>query len=152
MLRRGNTSTSTSSLSTVEKRLGGKASFELPEEDIEAVRTHFGGALSLDTAPLRLHSNVTCVARAQSAKEAEWLDWKVRKCLIGRLNELLVRNAPQHAFSNPRPSPIFLQRKYPSILDEFEQFINRAHGKRLAVFLDYDGEDTGGIEEFEGGM
>ena len=32
-----------------------------------------------------------------------------------------------------------LQRKYPSLLEEFNAFSSRAHGKRLAVFLDYDG-------------
>ena len=33
-----------------------------------------------------------------------------------------------------------LQAQYPSLLEHFAQFEERAEGKRVAVFLDYDGE------------
>lgn len=32
-----------------------------------------------------------------------------------------------------------LQCKYPSALASFEQIANRANGKRISLFLDYDG-------------
>ena len=35
--------------------------------------------------------------------------------------------------------PLVLQVKYPSALTSFEQITNFAKGKRIALFLDYDG-------------
>lgn len=32
------------------------------------------------------------------------------------------------------------QAKHPSVLDRFDEFVSTLRGKRLAVFLDYDGE------------
>ena len=39
-----------------------------------------------------------------------------------------------------QPIAVYLQEQHPSILEHFEDFAQLLKGKRLAVFLDYDGE------------
>ena len=38
------------------------------------------------------------------------------------------------------PKRVYIQEQHPSILEHFEDFAQLLKGKRLAVFLDYDGE------------
>eukprot|EP00873_Tetraselmis_striata_P037865 jgi/Tetstr1/458129/TSEL_044621.t1 len=100
-MRRG---ASENKLASAERKLRERASFELAEDEVEALRTQYA---QLDTGQSRLHASVASAARVQTAKEAEFSNWKIR---------------------------------YPSVLEGFESFSAAAHGKRLAVFLDYDGE------------
>mmetsp|Transcript_19870 Transcript_19870/g.51851 ORF Transcript_19870/g.51851 Transcript_19870/m.51851 type:complete len:373 (+) Transcript_19870:14-1132(+) len=102
-MRRG---ASENKLASAERKLRERASFELAEDEVEALRTQYA---QLDTGQSRLHASVASAARVQTAKEAEFSNWKIR---------------------------------YPSVLEGFESFSAAAHGKRLAVFLDYDGTLT----------
>lgn len=40
------------------------------------------------------------------------------------------------------PKGMCIQEQHPSILEHFEDFAQLLKGKRLAVFLDYDGEHS----------
>lgn len=54
---------------------------------------------------------------------------------------MLLRSLSRFYFHKSRIlTPVFvLQFKYPSALASFEQIANNAKGKRIALFLDYDG-------------
>jgi hypothetical protein len=70
-MRRG---ASDNKLASVEAKLRHRASFELADDEIEVLRTQYA---SLDAGQSRLHANVASAARVQTAKEAEFSDWKV---------------------------------------------------------------------------
>ena len=119
-----------------------RVSYELKAEEAEVIRAKFNAASSSAYNPARslsgpLHLNIT----AQSAKEFRL--WKVSAVF-----------SPAPVF-RPPPADLFfcmhfvtaahgqllcMQDKHPSILEQFEEFAKLVRGKRLAVFLDYDGK------------
>eukprot|EP00951_Prasinocladus_malaysianus_P010771 scaffold79389_cov32-Prasinocladus_malaysianus.AAC.2 len=107
MLRRGQSEQELAA--RLERKFADRASFELAEDELEALRVQINSQAFL-TAPSRLHADVTALNKAQALKDAEFQEWKAR------------------------------HRKHPSVLDKFVEFSQWAHGKRLAVFLDYDGK------------
>lgn len=89
-MRRG---TSEAALQAAERKFLGRASFELAEDEIEALRDQFRQS-NFDTAPSRLHADVTSLARQQNARDTEFSDWKVHPMLDAAGPSKIASNPP----------------------------------------------------------
>ena len=92
------------------------------------IRTSSTGTLNL----LRPVESVPCIA----VEDPEYHAWRVSGCICAQ------RGSPRAGCDAPGrpPSPAcFLQETHPCILQRFDEFLVLLRGKRLAVFLDYDG-------------
>ena len=98
-----------------------RASFELREEDLEALK-----ALNVNGQQSSSRGQQSGSAQAEEVRAFE--EWRVRLCS---------RYAYINALSEPS---ISTQKRHPCALDHFSQLTSSLKGKRLAIFLDYDGE------------
>eukprot|EP00879_Flechtneria_rotunda_P004952 GHRR01005226.1.p1 GENE.GHRR01005226.1~~GHRR01005226.1.p1 ORF type:complete len:424 (+),score=131.44 GHRR01005226.1:209-1480(+) len=71
-----------------------------------------------------------------NAQDSEYIAWRVKP---GSATSRLQHQPQVH---QPTRATLFLQDKHPCILQHFDVFLQRVNGKRVAVFLDYDGTLT----------
>lgn len=107
-----------------------RVSFELTAEDIAHVARLTSG-----------HSSRNLPLDLPALAEEE--DWKVRNVCreeVGSLSRELDQLLPNPLSTGTSLTHSFLlQDTHPSALTQFQSFTKKIHGKRLAVFLDYDG-------------
>lgn len=95
---------------------------------------------SVSTAQLPTHPTATsrlAGVAGQALVDEEFSSWRVR-----RRHALHVPGCLHRAPPVPPTLVLLLllvQAKHPCILQHFDAFLERVNGKRVAVFLDYDG-------------
>lgn len=112
-----------------------RVSYELKPEEAEVIRAKFNAGSSSLYHPAR-PGPVQPPSSAHSAREFRaWkvgLAWRTPVSRPARLS---------YAFLVQPFSPeMCMQEQHPSVLEHFEDFAKLLQGKRLAVFLDYDGK------------
>jgi len=112
----------------------GRASYELKADESEVIRAKF----NTTSSPLYNSPDPTPVQLLTHAKNAkEFCAWKVpavqSSAQPAQAENLLSAASAAHS------QVLYIQAQHPSILEHFDDFTSLLHGKRLAVFLDYDG-------------
>ena len=105
-----------------------RASFEISEEDLAALRSRIGAMSGPSASPCPPPPTQPSARASDPTFEA----WRVRWRFSMHFWLTAFRRLTQ-----PRPRPS--QGKHPCALANFPKFVELLKGKRLAVFLDYDG-------------
>ena len=113
----------------------GRASYELKADEAEVIRAKFNTASN----PLYNSPHPTPVQLLTHAKNAtEFCAWKVSAVQYSARPAQAPKNLLSPA-SAAHSQVLYIQAQHPSILEHFDDFTSLLNGKRLAVFLDYDG-------------
>ena len=105
-----------------------RASFELTEDDIEALRARIGSSgLATNAPPPR---------QGMTDESHVFEAWRVCEICLSCVVSVS-RGVDCHHI---------MQAKHPCALSHFSEFVSLLRGKRLAVFLDYDG--AGNVHDY----